>query len=224
MMSRILVTGNLSGLGWEIYAALSERNHHQVVGYDIRVGQDVIKPKHIMDNLDILINCAGVNRIDYIDDLDEKDWDICMDVNAKGIYTMTKAYLKMLKRSKGTVVNIVSSASHVPMTASLAYNASKAAAHMMTQQMARELTRRHSICVFGISPNRLEGTQMSVEVDENVQRVRGWKDSEVVQRQKAGLLWGEETPPHLIAELLVYLLENKQRHRYLSGCVIPYGV
>ena len=46
----------------------------------------------------------------------------------------------------------------MPMTCSLAYNASKGAAHIMTLQLARELTKKHGITVFGIAPNKLKGT------------------------------------------------------------------
>lgn len=171
--------------------------------------------------VDILINCAGVNRLDWIPNLQEEDWDQVMDTNAKGIFLCTQALLPKLRG--GTILNIISNAARVPMTASLAYNASKAAAEMMTKQMARELFKTHQITVFGISPNKLKGTPMSIEVDRRVGEVRGWPPEYVREYQLASIPIGEETDPATLAEFIAFLLSTKERHRYLHGCIIPYG-
>jgi NAD(P)-dependent dehydrogenase (short-subunit alcohol dehydrogenase family) len=223
-MSKILVTGSSSGLGKLIADELSDHSHI-VYGYDIRYGMDVRSPdlQHISE-LDILINCAGINGNEWLEDIDDGHWDSIIDTNAKGIYKMSQAALPFLIRSKGTILNIVSNASHMPMTCSLAYNASKGAAEIMTKQMARELTRKYGITVFGISPNRLKGTAMSAEIDSNVLRTRGWDLEKVREYQKQSLLTGEETDPKQIAEFIAFLLNNKNRHKYLTGCIIPYGL
>ncbi len=178
---------------------------------------------HIFSDLpyDILINCAGVNEINFLEDLEEEEWDKVMDVNAKGIYLVTKAFLPQLKG--GTILNIVSNASHMPMTSSLAYNASKGAAHIMTLQMARELGPKHGITVFGISPNKLSGTGMSEYIDRRVCETRGWTEEEARSYQLKSLPAGEETPPELLAEFIAFLLSSKERHRFLAGTIIPYG-
>ena len=150
-------------------------------------------------------------------------WDKVMDVNAKGIYMMSRACLPSLIKNKGTILNIVSNAAHMPMTCSLAYNASKGAAHIMTLQMARELTKKHGITVFGIAPNKLSGTGMSESIDEQVVKTRGWANAYARQYQLNGLLTGEETPPQRLAEFIAYLLQSKEHHKYLTGCILPYG-
>jgi NAD(P)-dependent dehydrogenase (short-subunit alcohol dehydrogenase family) len=137
---------------------------------------------------------------------------------------MSQACLPLLIKSKGTIVNIVSNAAHMPMTCSLAYNASKGAAHIMTQQLARELTRKHGITVFGVAPNKLAGTGMSADIDRQVVATRGWTKEKAVEYQLAGLLAGEETPPKLVAEFITYLLQDKQHHKHLTGCILPYGI
>jgi NAD(P)-dependent dehydrogenase (short-subunit alcohol dehydrogenase family) len=150
-------------------------------------------------------------------------WDGIVNTNAKGIFMMTKACLPALKESKGTILNITSNAAWTPMTASIAYNASKGAAHIMTLQMARELTKRHGITVFGVAPNKLEGTEMSEYIDSEVERVRGWSKDEAKQYQLNGLLTGKETPVERVAEFIVWLLQKKERHEFLTGCILPYG-
>lgn len=223
-MSKILITGGLAGLGLAIADALAK--NHEVHAFDRKMGLDVCKPvpEHVKElDIDVLINCAGVNITGWLEDFTPEQWDEVMGVNAKGIYNMTRSMLPSLVKTKGTVLNIVSNASHMPMTTSLAYNASKGAAHIMTLQLARELTKRHGITVFGISPNKLRGTEMSKDIENQVVRHRGWTPEFAEQYQKNALLAGEETPPESIAEFVAFLLENKNRHKYLTGCVIPYG-
>lgn len=221
-MSTILVTGAAKGLGKAIYKALEAANH-EVIGYDRNFGQDILKPEIVCDKLDVLINCAGINLIDWLENFTEEQWDAVMDVNAKGIFKMTQAYLPLLVQSKGTVLNIVSNAAHMPMTCSLAYNASKGAAHIMTLQLARELTKKHGITVFGVAPNKLKGTGMSDAIDDQVVKTRGWTKEYAQQYQLNGLLCGEETPPERVAEFIAFLLQDKNHHKHLTGCILPYG-
>lgn len=229
-MSRILVTGGRSGLGKAIVTALQRRGHDVWV-YDKADGFDVIAPDlnylngmADLGGCDVLVNCAGVNGIDYLEDVTDDLWDRVMDTNAKGIMKMSQACLPMLIKSKGTILNIVSNAATMPMTSSIAYNASKGAAKIMTAQMARELTRRHGITVFSVSPNKLSGTAMSDQIDQEVVRTRGWTMEEAKRYQVAGLLAGQETPTAVVAEFIAFLLGEKYRHQFLTGCDIPYGL
>jgi NAD(P)-dependent dehydrogenase (short-subunit alcohol dehydrogenase family) len=227
-MSTIIVTGGTSGLGAEISGHLRSFGH-VVYNYDLTNGLDVRRPNvdwllaRVPTRLDVLINCAGINRIGWLEDFDPEDWDAVMDTNAKGIFMMTRALLPKLTAARGTVLNIVSNASHMPMTCSAAYNASKGAAHILTQQLARELTKKYGITVFGISPNKLAGTEMSREIEMQVVETRGWTEEEARRYQLNALLTGEETPPERVAEFIAFLLQSKEHHKYLSGCVLPYG-
>ncbi len=222
-MSTIMVTGGGAGLGKAIASAL-QRDGHDVIIYDRKRGQDVCKPSGSPPaKLDVLVHCAGVNITGWLEKFSEEDWDQVMDVNAKGIFKMTQWALPELIKTRGTVLNIVSNASHMPMTTSLAYNASKGAAHIMTLQLARELTKKHGITVFGISPNKLKGTEMSKDIEDQVVQHRGWTKEYAEQYQINALLAGEETDPAQLAEFIAFLLNNKPRHKFLTGCVLPYG-
>lgn len=224
-MSKIMVTGGASGLGKELVRQLTDLNH-EVISFDWQVGHDVCWPEESYGEcppLDVLINCAGINITDWLEDVTEKDWDDVVDVNAKGIFKMSQWALDSLRESKGTIVNIVSNASHMPMTTSLAYNASKGAAHIMTLQLARELTKRHGITVFGVSPNKLRGTKMSADIEAQVVRTRGWTPEFAAEYQRNALLTGMETEPSAVAEFIAFLLSSKERHIFLSGCILPYG-
>lgn len=225
-MSKILVTGSGAGLGKAIVNALL-RHDHEVHSFDRKLGHDVRDPRGTFgpppERLDIIINCAGINKTAWIEDLPEEQWDEVLDINAKGIYKMSQWALPELIKTRGTILNIVSNASHMPMTTSLAYNASKGAAHIMTLQMARELSKKHGITVFGISPNKLDGTEMSKDIEDQVVALRGWTPDYAKQYQLNALLAGEETDPNQVAEFVAFLLSTKPRHKFLTGCILPYG-
>lgn len=241
-MANILITGCNSGLGFAIATQMAGPQNY-IYGLDLERGMvlpvnefiecDLQHPERIdaianymiryQLSLDILINCAGINEINWLEDLTVEQYDRVQAVNSRAIVLLTQAMLPLLIKSTGTVLNIISNASHMPMTASLAYNASKAAAHMITLQLARELTKKYGITVFGISPNKMAGTGMSNYIEGRVPEVRGWSKEKASEYQMASLLTGAETDPTVVAEFIAYLLYNKRNHQCLSGCVIPYG-
>lgn len=227
-MKQAIVTGASSGLGKLIADRLSN-DGWEVHNWSLDQGVDVSDAKSVVAAasgfnscpLDVLVNCAGINGNDYLPQVSEDDFDKIMDTNAKSIFLTTASLLPNLRG--GTVLNIVSNAAHVPMTTSLAYNMSKAAALMATKQLARELKKTHDITVFSISPNKLRGTGMSKDIEEAVCRLRGWTKEEAATYQLAALPAGVETDPVTLAEFIGFLLSTKERHRYLAGCDIPYG-
>jgi NAD(P)-dependent dehydrogenase (short-subunit alcohol dehydrogenase family) len=224
----VIVTGGSSGLGKAICAALPQQlapiiDWSLKTGVDVRNRASILKAadRLVAQKIDVLINCAGVNSIDYLPNVEEATWDHVMDTNAKGIFLTTQTLLERLR--DGTILNIISNASHVPMTSSLAYGASKAAAAIMTQQLARELGKTHGITVFGISPNKMFGTHMSDYIERRVIELRGWTRSQARKYQLDALPAGAETDPLVLAEFIAFLLSEKRRHVFLQGCILPYG-
>jgi NAD(P)-dependent dehydrogenase (short-subunit alcohol dehydrogenase family) len=225
----IIVTGASSGLGAALKREL-ELAGHSVHDWSLETGVNitdycsvVLACENLGVMIDCLINCAGVNEINMIEDTSLAVWDRVMDTNARGIFYCARELIKGGHLRGGTIVNIVSNASHVPMTSSIAYNASKAAAAIMTKQMARELGPRYGTTVFAVSPNKMSGTGMSEYIDKRVCDVRGWTPEQAKAYQLAALPAREETPPELVAEFIAFLLSSKHRHKFLAGCDIPYG-
>jgi NAD(P)-dependent dehydrogenase (short-subunit alcohol dehydrogenase family) len=232
-MRRFVITGASSGLGHAIKENLFRwidpfGEDLEIIDWSLETDVDVSNQTSvsnaascIVGDIDCLVNCAGVNEIEFAENLSQKDWDNVLNTNAKGIW-LTAKHLAA-KMPGGTILNIVSNASHVPMTHSIAYNASKAAAHIMTQQMHRELFKTRGITVFGVSPNKLRGTGMSTYIERRVCELRGWTPEEAKKYQLAALPAREETDPETLTEFIAFLLSSKERHKYLGGCVIPYG-
>ena len=55
----------------------------------------------------VLVNCAGVSSMARFLNLTEEDWDRTMDVNAKGVFLVTREVARsMVTRREGCVVSI----------------------------------------------------------------------------------------------------------------------
>lgn len=229
-----VVTGGSSGLGQAIMQQmLFSQSFTHIVNWSLDSLVDV-RYEHVIKHetskmlaqfegkIDVLVQCAGVNHIEYVPKLEVDEWDRVMDTNARGLWLVTKHLAEALRG--GTICNIVSNASHMPMTASAAYNASKGAAAILTKQLSRELIKTHGITVFAVSPNKLSGTEMSDYIDEQVMAQRGWTKEQARAYQLASLPAGEETDKNTLAEFIVFLLSTKERHKYLAGCDLQYGL
>jgi NAD(P)-dependent dehydrogenase (short-subunit alcohol dehydrogenase family) len=228
----VLVTGAASGLGKAIADRLVNLGHAAYrVDRNIGWSHDVtyFTEEQLTDmvgrsgKIDALINCAGINTNEWFEDITHESFMQIMDVNAYGIVRMAQACLSRLKKSDvNCIINIVSNAAHIPMTASLAYNASKAAALMITKQMAHELTPKYGTTVLSVSPNKLQGTGMSKQIEANVCAIRGWTPEFAAEYQKKALMHGRETHPLDLADFIADLLD-KDYFRYLSGCDLQFG-
>jgi NAD(P)-dependent dehydrogenase (short-subunit alcohol dehydrogenase family) len=228
MNKKVVITGGSSGLGAAILQRMKadrdfviDWSREKAIDVSVRSSVLAAAQNLLFDKIDVLINCAGINGLNYLEHLKEDEFDKIMATNAKAIFLVTQALADKLRG--GTVLNIVSNAAHLPMTASLAYNGSKAAAWAMTRQLARELGKTHKITVFSVSPNKLAGTKMSKVIDQRVCELRGWTPEQARKYQLAALPAEEETDPDTLAEFIVFLLSTKQRHKFLQGCDITYG-
>lgn len=90
--------------------------------------------------VDILCNNAGVSTMRKLWDLSEAEWDFNMDVNAKGVFLVTKAAIPgMMERRSGCIVNTASMAGKKAVPLLAHYAASKWACIGLTKSAAVEL-------------------------------------------------------------------------------------
>lgn len=92
-----------------------------------------------MGGIDVLVNCAGINRRKRIDDVTADDFDAIVAVNMRAVFFTSQAvHPIMTARGGGTIVNISSlSAKYSYQTISV-YAATKAAVTSMTRSFAQE--------------------------------------------------------------------------------------
>lgn len=100
---------------------------------------DVTKPEQIhgaveaVESLDILINNAGVAMYDDLSDRAALEQHLA--VNLFGTYGLTQAFLPLLTRSRGAIVNVLSNSALAALPLIPAYSISKAAAFSLSQSL-----------------------------------------------------------------------------------------
>lgn len=115
------------------------------------------------DGINVLVNNAalyGGLTGGRFDQLDEDEWDRCMNVNVKGIWNCCKAVVPHMQNAGGgSIVNVASLAATYGLPFVLHYTTSKAAVIGLTRGLARELGRS-DIRVNAIAPTAVvtEGT------------------------------------------------------------------
>jgi 3-oxoacyl-[acyl-carrier protein] reductase len=110
--------------------------------------------------VDIVVNNAGITRDALMLRMDEKDWDLVLDINLKGAFLVTRAASRiMMKQRSGRIVNISSVVGLTGNAGQANYSASKAGLIGLTKSSAKELASR-GITVNAVAPGFIE-TEMT---------------------------------------------------------------
>jgi 2-deoxy-D-gluconate 3-dehydrogenase len=102
--------------------------------------------------IDILVNCAGVNRRKPIQDVTEDDFETIMNVHLRGTFFLSQAVAPiMAQRGGGKIINIGSATIHTGVADVSVYGAAKAGMDALTRTMAVEWAE-HNIQVNTLAP------------------------------------------------------------------------
>jgi NAD(P)-dependent dehydrogenase (short-subunit alcohol dehydrogenase family) len=166
------------------------------------------------DGLDILVNNAGATWGAPLDDFPTSGWDRVMDVNVRGVFFLTQKLLPLLRvtatpDAPARVINLGSvNGITPPESDAFSYSASKAAVHMLTRHLAKELASEH-ITVNCIAPGPFDSKMMAFVLDDPSSRAA----------MAQGVPLGRIGRPDDMAGVAIYLASAAAS--YVTGVTVP---
>lgn len=135
------------------------------------------------NELDILINNAGVVSAGLLEDLSDDDIIQQININVTGLILLTKKALPLLKKSKeGAIINVSSGLGYIAMPFYNVYAATKAAVRQFSDAMRREL-HEYPLHIMTIYPTATDTPMM-----DNAKVSRMDSPDDVAYRSIEGLL------------------------------------
>jgi NAD(P)-dependent dehydrogenase (short-subunit alcohol dehydrogenase family) len=157
--------------------------------------------------IDLLANCAGIQRYGSAEDTSEDLWDEVLAVNLKGCFLASKYALpSMRQRGGGSIVHISSVQAIACQTNVAAYAASKGGLNALTRSMALDFAphriRVNAVCPGSVDTPMLRASADLFRGDRSVDEVvHGWGMSHPLGRGYDRTCTSEE-----VAEVIAFLL------------------
>ncbi len=236
-MKTALITGGTKGIGKAVALAFLERGYEVVLNYHkdeaaalstqeefnmlgycpVLLRADVSDEMQvrnmfreffsIYDNLDVLVNNAGVSLIKVIQDTTLSDWNKIFDTNVKGMFLCSREVTnKMVYARGGSIINISSIWGEVGASCEVAYSASKGAVISFTKALAKELAPSN-VRVNCVAPGVIDTDMNRHLLDEEMEEL------------VSSIPMGRIGAPEEVAKACVYLAESE----YVTGEVLSVG-
>jgi NAD(P)-dependent dehydrogenase (short-subunit alcohol dehydrogenase family) len=173
---------------------------------DIKNCVDRVMEKY--GRIDVLFNCAGINKREGLLDVEESTYDRIMQINLKGLYFISQEVAKhMRKAGKGNIVNMASHNSVGMLGGCSVYGATKSAVTALTRSMAVEWAK------FGIRANAIAPghilTPLTTVTWEHPTRSRYLKERIAMERPG--------TPEEILGTALLLASDASS---YMSGMMV----
>lgn len=165
-------------------------------------------------NVDMLINCAGVNSAVPYAEISDDDWSRVIDANLTATHRGCQLFApRMAEQPKGgAILNIGSVTADIPLSKVFAYSAAKAAVVNLTKNLAREYGAR-GVRINVLCPGFFPAEQNRKLLDE--QRTAS------IMSQTPMARFGE--PRELIGAALLLLSRNAGSFITGSACFVDGG-
>ena len=198
-MKNVIVTGGSRGIGKCIVENLAREGNNVILNYNKSEKQarkiqnelreegilieiykaDVSKREEVKklvnfaiekwESIDVLINNAGIAKLQMFQDVTENDWDEIINTNLKSAFYMSQEVLpNMLHKKSGCIINISSIWGMVGASCETVYSVSKAGMDALTKSLAKELGPSN-IRVNSIAPGVID-TEMNSHIDEKIKK------------------------------------------------------
>lgn len=160
--------------------------------------------------IDILINAPGVNATTPVMDISEKEWNHILDINLKGAFFASRvAAARMIRQGEGgSIINISSASSEIPLSKVFTYSISKSGMNNMTRFMAREWAP-HKIRVNALMPGFFPAEQ----------------NRKILTREREEAIFGH-TPMNRYGDAeelsgAVVWLASENASSFVTGAIVP---
>jgi 2-keto-3-deoxy-L-fuconate dehydrogenase len=165
------------------------------------------------DQIDLVVNNAGIGSVGTVEDNSDDEWNRLFDVNVLGIVRTSRAMLPHLRRSSTpAVVNVSSIAATAGLVERACYSASKGAVLSLTLAMAADLLA-DGIRVNCVTPGTVDtawvGRLLEASAEPDTQRAA------LERRQPMGRLGTAEE----VAAAIMFLLDP--RASFVTGIALP---
>lgn len=166
----------------------------------------------LLGGLDILVNCAGIQRRHPVQEFPIEDWDAVLETNLTASFHLSQlATNEFLKKEKpsGKIINVASMLSFFGGSTVVAYAASKGGVAQMTKAFCNELAAK------GINVNAIAPGYMDTELNTALTDPDNPRCKEITDRIPAGR-WGSADDLKGAAVFLASAASD-----YVNGAIIP---
>ncbi len=159
--------------------------------------------------LNILINNAGIAGPSVpVEEVDEDDWDRCIQTNLSGTFYMTKRAVPLLRKAAtGSIINIASTAGLFGCPSRSPYAASKWAQIGLTKTWAMELGP-DGIRVNAVCPTCVSGPRIEAVIERDAEQ-RGLTTDEIRDVYLRQTSMRTFVTPDEVADTILFLSSDK---------------
>ena len=172
-----------------------------VIQLDVRDREDVSAAFAELENIDLLLNNAGLALgLEPAWEVDLDDWETMVDTNIKGVMYCTRAMLpKMVARNCGHIINVGSTAGSWPYPGGNVYGATKAFVQQFSRNLRADLIGTR-VRVTNLAPGMAESEFSNVRFKgDDVKADNFYRGTEALQPEDIAdiVFYTAMLPPHV---------------------------